>query len=128
MNITERLDRLRQDFPDCETVAYADLSTQMVLAWSARAPQRQEVLNALCADAVDMLDGVPNDALSDVLGHAEAAMVHQVILLDADQIGVFLRSTQSPFDALCCLCAPTVDTCALIAGARRHLDVIGADA
>lgn len=125
MNITERLDCVRQEFPECQVVAYADISTNMILSTSAAIELRQEHVDSLCDIAVDVLGGQSSSPLRGVLGGHSGSDVFQVIIIEPAEVGVFLRSTTSPIEALCCVCSPLIDLGKFIAGARLHLDEIG---
>lgn len=126
MSIARTLDSLRQAFPECRTVAYADISTSMILSTSSDDALRQEHLDALCETAVDMLDGTGAPPLADLLGKGDGG-VFQVIVMDPAEVGIFLKSTTTPTDALCCLCSPRIDTGSFIPHARRYLEEIGVD-
>lgn len=125
MNIAERLDCVRQEFPECQMVAYADISTNMILSISAPIELRQEHLDSLCGIAADMLGGQSSSHLRRALGGSSDACVFQVIIIEQKEVEVFLRSTTNPKEALCCVCSPLINLGEFIAGARHHLDEIG---
>jgi len=127
MTITERLECVRLEFPECKTVAYADISTNMVLSTSAEIALRQEHINSLCNTAVEMLGGHSTSQLRNVLGEGRDTDVFQVIIIEPTEVGIFLRSTMRPTEALCCVCSPSIKLGPFLAGARRHLDKIGQD-
>ncbi|MEM6939172.1 MAG: hypothetical protein AAF943_03475 [Pseudomonadota bacterium] len=131
MKISERLNNVRLAFPECDTVAYADISTQTVLSSSAPDGLRQEHLNDLCATAAGMFADPSSKELADLLapakGEAAAGEVYQVILMDAREVGIFLRSVSNPNDALCCLCDPSIDIAAFLPAVRLQLEEIGQD-
>lgn len=125
MNIVERLDCVRQEFPECQIVAYADLSTNMILSTSTAMELRQEYVESLCDSAVDALGGQSSLPLQGALGEGGDADVFQVIIIDPTEVHIFLRSTTSPMDALCCVCSPLINLGAFLTGARLQLDEIG---
>lgn len=125
MNIVERLDCVRQEFPECQIVAYADLSTNMILSTSTAMELRQEYVDSLCDSAVDVLGGQSSLPLRGALGGGGDADIFQVIIMESTEVHVFLRSTTSQMDALCCVCSPLIDLGAFLAGARLQLDEIG---
>ncbi len=109
MTVTESLDALRSQYIDCQTVAFADISTGMILSASSQEHLNQEHLDALCATASEMLSGNTGARISAVLGNASTTEIQQVIIFEAQEVGVFLRSTHSAADALCCACLPSID-------------------
>lgn len=125
MNLAEKLDCVRQEFPECRMVAYADISTNMILSTSSAMELRQEHLDSLCDIAVDMLCGQSSSHLRGALGGSSDADVFQVIIIEPTEVNVFLRSTTSPMEALCCVCSPLINLGKFIAGGRLHLDKIG---
>ncbi|WP_073200706.1 hypothetical protein [Roseovarius marisflavi] len=92
-----------------------------------RTELRQEHLNSLCKTAVDILGGQSSSHLCSVLGGGGDTDIFQVIIIEPTEVGIFLKSTTSPTDALCCVCSPSIKLQAFIAGARHHLDEIGQD-
>lgn len=129
MNIASTLEKIRRDFPACETLAYADISTNNVLSSSAETTLRQEHLNDLCNTAVDMLTGPSAAQVARVWEEGQTASpdVYQAIIVEAAEVGIFLRSASNPTDALCCVCQPSIDIPAFIATARQRLEEIGED-
>lgn len=114
---TEDLDALRSQFPKCETLAFADLSTDMVLLTNSDTPRAREALNALCAAAAQSLGrpGTPNfgDSESDT-----------ALIATRDELTIFLRAPNEPGDVLCCVCAPDLDVSAFLLAARPTLQKI----
>lgn len=115
--VTEDLDALHSKFPQCETIAFADLSTDMILITNSAAPQTREALNALCADAAKSLGkpGSPNFGE----GESDVAMI-----ATRDQLTIFLRAADEPTDVLCCVCKPDLDVAAFLTAARPTLQKI----
>ena len=106
-------------------VAYADISTNMILSSSGETDLRQENLDNLCDIAVDVLGGLASVQLRNVVEGSDDAGVFQVIIIEPTEIDVFLRSTTNSMEALCCVCSPLIKLGEFIAGARLHLDAIG---
>lgn len=127
MRIVERLESVRQAFHACEMVVYADISTNAVLSKSGTLPMQQEHLNALCLKASDMLDGAGVAAIGNVLKHPSSQQdaIYQVIVADAEEVGIFLRSAAQPSEVLCCICTPSIDLPSFISAARDQLEQIG---
>ncbi|MFU8824962.1 hypothetical protein [Yoonia sp.] len=111
------LDNLQDQHPACETLAFADLSTRMVLVSNTTTPLTREGLDALCAEAA-MTFG-PDD--KPALGNTPS---ETVIIATAGQIRIYLRTIAAPQDALCCVCAPDVDMAAFVSDARACLKKI----
>ena len=122
MTIVERLDRLRGEFPACTLVAFGDLTTGTVLCSSSASPVPQERLDSLCATAADLLDGAVARQIGEVLARDGRAL--HAIAIDADEIGLFLRASDHPADALACLCTSLQEFDRFVAVARASLDSI----
>lgn len=118
---TEDLDALHAQFPLCETIAFADLSTEMILVTNSETPHQREALNALCEDAVKSLGkpGTPNfgDAESDT-----------ALVATRDRLTLFLRAAEEPTDVLCCISKPNLDVAAFLNAARPILQKISGGA
>lgn len=117
IDVQTLLTGLRDRFPACESVAFADLSAGMILATSTARDLPQERWDDLCDTAVAMMRG-------DVAGLTGAIYPDGpgfAILRDKDEIGIFVRSATAPDDSLCCVCRPQVEVLALIAAARDSL-------
>lgn len=118
MDISESLEALRGKFPDCMTVAFADISTGMVLASSSQEHLNQEHLDALCATAADMLSGETAQRVSTVF-EGDAPIQHAIIFERAE-VGLFLKSLHAPNEVLCCACGSGIDLVAFLRHARHH--------
>jgi len=114
---TEELDALHSQFPQCETLAFADLSTDMILVTNTAAPQAREALDALCADAAKSLGKPGNPNFGD--GDSDTALI-----ATRDQLTIFLRANGEPTDVLCCVCKPGLDVSAFLSVARPTLQKI----
>ena len=86
---SEDLDLLQRQFPDCTTLAFADIGAGMVLVTNSDAALEQHALNRLCAEAAATL--AAQGGLSP-----QAAMI-----CTADEIRVILRALISG-KASCC--------------------------
>ena len=105
--VQEALNALCDKFDGCETLAYADLSTRMVLVTNSKTPESQDTLNALCQEA-DLLLKSGDCAISGSAG----------------QMHLFVRATKEPSDALCCKCTAGTDFAGLIPALQSCLDSI----
>ncbi len=118
--VAEILDALADGFAGCETVAYADLSTSMVLVTNSGAEQSREELNALCTEA------------EVTLGQEDAAPVgpgtcYKAVSFSGGMTRVFLRSAKVPDDILCCICQPGIDVAAFLDAAEACLNELVGD-
>ena len=115
--VVDELDALREKHRGCTALAFADLSTKMILVTDSGSNLRREALDALCAEAALLLgaNGEPpfGDRPSDKATVATTA-----------QLRVFLRAEQEPNDVLCCICGPKMDADAFVADACACLDRI----
>ena len=102
MNITTELDRCRDAVPGCLTVAYADLSSGLVLCVSSARRQKQEALDALCATAAQLLDSAGADRAAETYGDDPAPAVDEALRLSPGETLAVLRSATDPVEVLCC--------------------------
>ena len=115
--VVDELDRLRESNQGCEMVAFADLSTHMVLVTDSATVQPREVLDALCNEAAAMLGRkgkIP-------LGTASGAVA---VWSTQTSVRFFLRAPDEPDDVLCCVCAPNVNVGKFMANASACLQRI----
>lgn len=126
MKIAHRMQSVRDAFPACRMIVYADLKANMVLSTSADTSLPQEQLNDFCATAVDTLSGASVPQLADIFAQGQAPGVYEVIILDRSEIGVFLKSVSHSNDAFCCVCTRDIPLNALLQDLRQHLEAIGA--
>ncbi len=105
------LDQLCDKIAGCETLAFFDLSTRMVLLKNSGTPQSQDALNTMCKEAEVVLeDGA-------------------VSLLGSDtQFTIYLRSDKVPTDVLCCVCALDTDVEDVLTLGQTCLEEIGGGA
>lgn len=115
--VVDELDALRERFEGCSAVAFADLSTKMILVTDSRSNLRREALDALCEEAALLLGANGKPALADKpSGMASVA--------STSQLRVFLRAENEPNDVLCCICGPKMDADKFVAHACACLDRI----
>ncbi len=112
--VLEELDRLKSQFAGCETLAFADLSTKMILVTNSDANLPREALDKLCAEATVVLGKSGKPSLGDT--DAETAYVSS-----GGQLRVFMRAPDEPDDVLCCICASSIDIAGFLADARPSL-------
>ena len=115
--VSDDLDALHSKFPACETLAFADLSTNMILVTNTDSPHQREALDTLCAEAALTLGPAGSPAIGE--SPSDAAFI-----ATKDQIKIFLRAETEPSDVLCCICAPDLDIPAFLSEARPCLHKI----
>ena len=115
--VVDALDALQNKFAGCETVAFADLSTQMILVTNSETQYRRETLDMLCAEAALALGSKNKPMLGDQAGDA-------AFVATRNQLRIFLRASQEPSDVLCCVCAPDIDIAGFLSDARPCLEKI----
>ncbi len=115
----ESLGTVVKAFPKARVVAFADLSSSMILASQGAEDITQEHLDALCKQARASFDD-PLFALSvEAFGEPHGALV-----VGEDGVRVFLRSESEPADALCCICEHGIDLPEFVTKIRETLDGI----
>lgn len=119
--VVNELDALREKYEGCTALAFADLSTKMILVTDSGSNLRREALDALCSEAALLLGANGEPAFAD---HPS----HRAYVASTAQLRVFLRSDQEPNDVLCCICGPKTDAAAFIADACACLDRISSGA
>ena len=119
--VVDDLDALQDKFDGCETIAFADLSTQMILVTNTNANHRREVLDRLCAEAAMALGTAKKPAFGDTPSSA-------AFVATKNQLRIFLRAPDEPTDVLCCVCRPDVDVASFLSDARPCLEKISSGA
>lgn len=120
MSVSDALDALRSEIPGCSLVAFADLSSKIVLTSSSATNPAREELDALSAAAYLVLDGSIAEGASPVWGD-QNALAETAMLLSASEARVFMRSPGENPEALICVCAPDCNLEAVIDCARSTL-------
>ena len=94
--VVDELDRLLSKNAGCRTIAFADLSAQMILVTDSASNLPREMLDRLCREAVGVLgiNGKP------VLGEQPGA---RAFVAGPSGLHVFLRASDEPDDVLCCV-------------------------
>ncbi|MGL4237411.1 hypothetical protein [Tabrizicola sp.] len=119
MGVTESLGALAKAFPQASLVAFADLSSRMILSSSGRKSVNQEHLDRLCDQARASFDDPLFSLSVEAFGEPHGAMV-----IGTDSVRVFLRSEVEPADALCCICDHSIDLAAFVTKIRETLESI----
>ena len=106
VTMSEELAALRIRIPGCSVVAFADLSTGLVLASSTSHKTTQERLDALCAAArASLLGPSAHKIAEDFAGNAQNTP-RVAIHADAHGITCFVRPSVPAQEALCCVLSP----------------------
>ena len=119
MGIIERLADLAKSHPKAQVVAFADLSSSMILASQGNRDITQEHLDRLCRQARHAFDDPLFSLSVEAFGEP-----HGALILGPDHLRLFLRSEADPADALCCICDHGIDLAAFVAKIRQVLDEI----
>lgn len=115
--VADRLDKLHARFPGCRILAFADLTTQMVLVTNSGCAAQRETLDAVCAEAAQTFGSYDRPGFG--LSPAGTA-----IIATPDQLRIYLRDTSDPADGLCCVCDHTIAVDEFVQQARACLDQI----
>lgn len=124
MKIGDRLEDFRTRFSECTIVAFADVSTRMVLAASTQSKTTQEALDRLCQRAVDRLNS--EDASSIALALSEASpQITYALELANPAVECYVRSPLSEEEVVCLHLTHIQDIRAMAAAAQDMLRKIG---
>lgn len=127
MDISATLDKIRARHAGCRTLAFADISTKMVLCVSSLDRPDQEFLDALCATAADMLDGELCQQMAPLITKATAPDLQHAVVLQPDEVVIFVRSPHCREETLLGLCAPNADLNALLGELSSEIDMLTRD-
>ncbi|WP_374429221.1 hypothetical protein [Tabrizicola sp.] len=117
--MTESLGAVVKAYPQARLVAFADLSSRMILSSAGTLSTTQEHLDRLCDQARASFDD-PLFALAvEAFGEPNGAVV-----MGPENLRVFLRSETEPADAMCCICDHGIDLPAFVAKIRSTLESI----
>ena len=119
MGVNESLGAVAKAFPQARLVAFADLSSRMILSSAGSLATTQEHLDRLCDQARASFDDPLFSLSVEAFGEPRGAVV-----MGADAVRVFLRSDTEPSDALCCICDHSIDLAAFVAKIRDTLESI----
>lgn len=119
MGVVDSLAAVVKAFPQARVVAFADLSSRMILASQGRDDVTQEHLDRLCQQARASFDDPLFTLSVEAFGEPNGALV-----MGQDSLRVFLRSAVEPADALCCICDHGIDLEAFVAKIHETLDSI----
>ncbi len=114
MGVQDQLDLALRQTADCDLIAFGDLSSGLILKWSAAQPCAREVLDRLGETALATLAMIgpgtaldPGDSASEVvLGFGET------------RLAVFARDGREPDDVICLAARPGASVEPLLAAAQ----------
>jgi hypothetical protein len=115
--VVDELDKLRKSSTSCQTIAFADLSTQMILVTDTLSTLPREALDKLCKQAASLLGANGKVALG-------ARPSRMALVANDTSVRLFLRASDEPNDVLCCVCTPSVDLDKFVADATGCLNRI----
>lgn len=121
MSVSDALDDLRSEISGCSLVAFADLSSKIVLTASSATNPAREELDALSMAAHLTLDGAIADAAAPVWADQTDARAEVAMLLSTSEARVFMRSRGENTEALICVCSPDCDLEGVVDCARSTL-------
>ncbi|MBA3909785.1 MAG: hypothetical protein C0524_07815 [Rhodobacter sp.] len=121
MGVIESLGAVVKAYPQARAVAFADLSSSMILASQGRDDVTQEILDRLCKQARASFDDPLFSLSVEAFGEP-----HGAIVMGLESVRVFLRSESEPADALCCICDHGIDLAGFVARIRETLEHITA--
>lgn len=119
MGVSENLGAVVKAFPQARLVAFADLSSRMILSSAGTLSTTQEHLDRLCDQARASFDDPLFGLSVEAFGEP-----HGAVVMGRDTVQVFLRSESEPADALCCICDPGIDLAAFVTKIRDTLESI----
>ncbi|MGL4239212.1 hypothetical protein [Tabrizicola sp.] len=123
MGVADSLKSVTKAFPEAKVVAFADLSSRMILASVGGEDTTQERLDRLCQQARASFDDPLFTLSVEAFGEPNGAIV-----VDPAGVKVFIRSESEAADALCCICDHGIDLGTFVAKIRATLDEITAGA
>ncbi|MEM9797854.1 MAG: hypothetical protein AAF919_15280 [Pseudomonadota bacterium] len=110
--VAQVLDGLTTRHGACRIVAYADLSSNLVLVTNSGVKAPREALDALCGQAADAFAKPP-------IASPESCDV--AIIAHGAETLIYLRHPVVQTDALCCVCGAGIDLPSFVQDARDCL-------
>jgi hypothetical protein len=117
--VAENLSAVVKAFPQARLIAFADLSSRMILSSAGPLSMTQEHLDRLCDQARASFDDPLFSLSVEAFGEP-----HGSVMLGPDSVRLFLRSDTEPADALCCICDHGIDLAAFVPKIRETLESI----
>jgi len=101
MSVRDSLEELRQQFPECELVAMADIASDMILATSKVEAIPQERLDGLSATAGAILRGEGAANIVDCFAGTQEDQIANAVLVSGNECDIFLSIPEDPDYAIC---------------------------
>jgi len=124
MDVAKRMQSLRDQFPECTLMAFADLEAGMVLSVSADTSRMQEEISSLCSTAKTVLSHQANGPIEALISNGSDAGVFEAVLIEPEEVGVFLKSTIKQSDVFCCVCTSRISLQRFLPAVRAALDAL----
>lgn len=105
MDVALALEEMRSEVAGCDLIAFADLSSQMVLCTSSATKRAQEEIDALTGVASVTLKGALAEGAQALTGDEPATAV----TMTRNDVHVYMRNPAAANEALICVCAPDAD-------------------
>lgn len=121
VTISEELAAFREEFPGCVAVAFADLSTGMVLASSTEHKTAQEKMDQLCDTGCTSLLGKDSARVGNLFGAPECRGPSIAWHADSDGLRCFIKAAAPCDEAICLVLSPNVAPAGICDGAARLL-------
>lgn len=119
MSVAESLGSVVKAYPQARLVAFADLSSRMILSSVGPLSMTQEYLDQLCDQARACFDDPLFSLSVEAFGEP-----HSAVVMGTDTVRLFLRSDTEPADALCCICDLGIDLATFVTRIRDTLESI----
>jgi hypothetical protein len=119
VGVAENLGAMVKAFPQARLVAFADLSSRMILSSAGPLSMTQEYLDRLCDQARISFDDPLFSLSVEAFGEPHGALV-----MGPQTLRLFLRSEAEPADAICCICDHSIDLAAFVPKIRETLEGI----
>lgn len=126
MTVQDKLDQLRQKAAGSRLTAFGDLSSRLILRYSARDALPREELDRLCERAIGTFE--KGDAIADHLPQEFGALHHCVINFTSKETALFARVPTEPDDVTVAVIDAAHEILAPFNDVQHTADTIGGDA
>ncbi|WP_152594046.1 MULTISPECIES: hypothetical protein [Thalassobacter] len=84
----------------------------------------QEEISSLCSTAKAVLDHQANGPIEALISNGSDAGVFEAVLIEPEEVGVFLKSTIKQSDVFCCVCTGRISLQRFLPAVRAALDAL----